>query len=112
MQFDPEALHGSIERLVALAPHRLLITHYGAIDDPAARAGPFRDWIDRYVELCEQVRPRDAEGDRELQRRLQADVEEAVGDALDPARLHAVLDMDLRLNADGLGIWWRNRHGE
>ena len=112
VQFDPGALHDSIERLLALAPRRLLITHFGAIDDPAARAAPFRDWIDRYVELCEQVRPRDAAGDRELQRRLEADVREAAGDAIDPARLHAVLDMDLRLNADGLGIWWRNRHRE
>ena len=39
VQFEPEPLQASVERLLAREPQRVYVTHYGRVPDAAARSG-------------------------------------------------------------------------
>ena len=52
VQFEPEALHASIERLLSLHAERLYLTHYGCVQDPPRLAARLHDLIDRFVDCA------------------------------------------------------------
>lgn len=111
-QFDPAALHESIRRVMSFAPDRLYLTHYGEFQNPAAQLPSFNRWIDEYVDLCNQVEPADQAADKALETVLMQTVLDGIeaGDAQD--RIAELIQIDIRLNAQGLGYWWRQkRHG-
>ena len=113
VQFDPEAMFASIDRLLTYQPRWMYLTHYGAIDRPAERSLGLKHWISEYVELCERINPLDAE--RELQ--LKHEMHDLIfSKLLDDARLTEdmlayLLDTDIKLNSQGLAIWWRSTQG-
>lgn len=107
-QFEPEALFESIDRLFALRPERLYLTHFGAYENPGAQAGHLRHWIEEYVALCERHDPRDETGAAALEAALGKLLLAGLDDASQP--LDAILEIDIRLNAQGLAHWWRRRH--
>lgn len=106
VQFDPPALLASIARLLERAPQWMYLTHYGRVGDVARLAASLRAQIDAMVAIGEQQRgapDRDARlcaGIRTQYRGLLAN--HGVAD-LDAAI--AILELDIRLNAQGLGIW-------
>jgi glyoxylase-like metal-dependent hydrolase (beta-lactamase superfamily II) len=111
-QFDPPALRESITRIMSFRPDRLYLTHYGEYQNPAAQVASFNRWIDKYVELCTRTEPEDQAGDEALETALMQAVLDGApaGDARD--RIAQLMQIDVRLNAQGLGHWWRqNRHG-
>lgn len=105
-QFDPAALHASIDRIMQFAPRRLYLTHYGEYTDPAAQVESFHRWIDCYVELCRQQAETGEDFEAALETRLEREILAALPDNREPA-LAQILAGDLRLNAQGLGHWWR-----
>ncbi len=105
-QFDPEALHASIDRIMGFAPRRLYLTHYGEYVDPAAQVESFHAWIDRYVALCRQQAEAGDDFEPALEKALESEIIAALPDNREPA-LAQILAGDLRLNAQGLGHWWR-----
>ncbi len=109
-QFDPPALHDSIDRIAAQQPRRLYLTHYGAFDDPLAQVDSFHRWLDAYVELCERRQPADETAERELEDELSALVLDQLAPGAARERVARSLKMDLHLNAQGLAYWWRNAH--
>lgn len=106
-QFDPQALAESVDRLFALEPRRLYLTHYGAFDDPLVQAASFHRWIEQYVALCERIDPRDEAAEAVLEAALGELILDGLDDAAQP--LGALLEIDIRLNAQGLAHWWRGR---
>lgn len=106
-QFDPPALHDSIDRLAGYRPERLYLTHYGEFENPLAQVPSFHRWIDQYVELCESLRPDDDAGVDRLEAGLARMLLEGLnaGDAED--EIARVLKVDIRLNAQGLAYWWQ-----
>ena len=106
-QFEPQALHESVDRLLAFEPERLYLTHFGAYENPGAQAASFHRWVEQYVSLCERIKPRDDAAEAELEAALGELILGALDDAQQP--LDAVLAMDIRLNAQGLAHWWRRR---
>lgn len=58
-QFDPAAYAASIERLIALRPERLMLTHFGEVDDPADHLSAYGEAVALAAEF---VRRRLAEG--------------------------------------------------
>ena len=108
VQFDPEALHASIKRLVDLRPKVLYLTHFGRITGIERAARQMHDLIDRFVAMARALGGAGTErhalliqGQREiLWPRLRAH-----GCHLDADQIERLLDMDLELNAQGLGIW-------
>ncbi len=110
-QFDPPALHESIDRIAGQQPQRLYLTHYGAFDEPLAQVDSFHRWIDAYVELCERLQPADEATEHELETELTAMVLAGLEPGAAGERVARSLKMDLHLNAQGLAHWWRStRH--
>ena len=107
VQFDPEAMLASIDRLLAASPRAMYLTHFGRLTDvarcgeqlramlaatvDAARA--HRDAPDRTVVLAAALLALYVSGAR------------AHGVQLPEDRLADLLRDDAALNAAGLGIW-------
>ncbi|MDH3761933.1 MAG: MBL fold metallo-hydrolase [Gammaproteobacteria bacterium] len=107
-QFDPPALHRSIGRIMDFAPHRLYLTHYGELQNPAAQLSSFASWIDAYVELCND-RMSQQDDEQALQDSLMRMVLDAMPAGSDEAEIVRILQADIGLNAQGLAHWWRHR---
>ncbi|MBI3575965.1 MAG: MBL fold metallo-hydrolase [Gammaproteobacteria bacterium] len=108
VQFDPEALHASINRLVDLRPKLFYLTHFGRITGLERAARQMHDLIDRFVAMAQALRGAGAERHARLiqgQRDILWPRLHAHGCRLSDAELTALLDMDLELNAQGLGVW-------
>lgn len=114
VQFDPLALHQSIERLMDLGPECMYLTHFGRVDHPRRLADALHGRIDALAALAiahEQMEP----GSERVQR-LEAGVQEMVlesvaahGCKLPPERVLELMGLDIELNAQGLDCWLRYR---
>jgi glyoxylase-like metal-dependent hydrolase (beta-lactamase superfamily II) len=107
VQFDPEALHASIERLVALKPAAMYLTHYGRVEPVVRLAADLHAQIDAMVALA---RAAHGKPDRhavlvESLTDLYAARAEAHGWGQGRDALRQLLGMDIELNAQGLEVW-------
>jgi glyoxylase-like metal-dependent hydrolase (beta-lactamase superfamily II) len=107
VQFEPEALLASIDRLVAFAPAAMLLTHYSRVVEVERLAG---DLGRRTLELAALGRAEDGRPDRAA--RLRAGVEELFlgwagdhGTPLPAGRVRELLSVDVELDAQGLEAW-------
>jgi hydroxyacylglutathione hydrolase len=107
-QFDPPALHQSIERMLGFDPEALYVTHFGQLRDLRRLAADLHRLIDAHVAIA--LRHRDAGGARHG--RMKAEIsglllEEARRQrwALSAERVLEVFALDVELNAQGLGAW-------
>ncbi len=106
-QFQPEALRRSIERMLSFSPWRMLLTHYGAVEDVPRLATLFLAQLDEVVAAARSLAgapDRHATLKRALEtihlRRLREH-----GVTLPEARIRDLLGLDFELNAQGIGIW-------
>ena len=106
-QFDPEALHLTIDQIMRFEPQQLYLTHYGTYPSPINQVDHFHRWIDTYVELTQQHKPQTQEDGAHLESALTRIVLDALADAAQP--LDRLLKTDMRLNAQGLAWWWRTQ---
>ena len=107
VQFDPPALQASVRRLLAKQPRCMYLTHYGRVGDVERLGVELLDGIHRLVAVG-QATPAGADRDERLRQALQAQYQQdarAHGCMLGDAAVAESLSMDLRLNAQGLGIW-------
>ncbi|WP_017460797.1 MBL fold metallo-hydrolase [Dyella ginsengisoli] len=112
VQFDPEALHDSIDRLLALDPEAMYLTHYGRVEAVERLAADLHAQIDAMVELALEA---DTQPDR--YHRLRASLADlyfsraqAHGWTKGREALEALaLDMDITLNTQGLEVWLDGR---
>ena len=107
VQFDPQALHASINRLLALHPQAMYPTHFGRIEDVERLAADLHAQIDAMVELA---RAADDKPERhhvlvDALTTLYATRAQAHGWDGGRARLSELLQMDIELNAQGLEVW-------
>ncbi|OYV01807.1 MAG: MBL fold metallo-hydrolase [Burkholderiales bacterium PBB5] len=106
VQFEPEALHTSIDTLLARQPRCMYLTHYGQVDDVPRLAGLLHRQIDAMVALALRLHD-----DPRRHEALVAGLQALYGDALrahgvaDVPAVLAGLDLDIGLNAQGLAIW-------
>jgi glyoxylase-like metal-dependent hydrolase (beta-lactamase superfamily II) len=114
VQFEPEALLVSIDRLLRYLPVAMLLTHYSRVTEIGRLAG---DLIREIGELVALGRAEDGKHDRG--KRLRAGVEGLFhgwtrdhGTPLTAERVHELLALDIELNAQGLEAWLdRDRRG-
>jgi len=108
VQFEPEALHTSIDRLMALHPTAAYLTHYGRVTDLPRLAANLHTLIDEFVRLTRAL-----EGTGEARHNaLKIAIEQCL---LDAARAHGctlateymreLLAGDVELNTQGLLVW-------
>lgn len=108
VQFDPVAFHATIDRILALKPERLYLTHFGRVAGGLEEHGQtMHREIDLFVQRVEAL-PKDGARHAALKAAL-ADrmLERAAshGTKLGRDELLAIWDTDLELNASGLEIW-------
>jgi len=107
VQFDPEALHASINRLLALKPEAMYLTHFGRVEDVEHLAGKLHELIDAMVAIALSAKSstdRHARLVHELTQ-LYAARTAAHGWRGDREALVQLLGTDIELNAQGLGVW-------
>jgi len=107
-QFDPPALHRSIERLLSLEPEAIYVTHFGQVRDPVRLAADLHRLIDAHVELAERCRDAGAQRNALLRKGI-AEIVRAEsrrqGWTLSEEALLRVFAIDVDLNAQGLEAW-------
>jgi hydroxyacylglutathione hydrolase len=109
VQFEPTAMHASIDRLLALQPEAIYVTHFGQVRDVPRLGADLHRLIDAHVAAA--LSHRDAGAGRH--HRIKADIADIL---LDEARrrqgwrmaldgLLRLMAADVELNAQGLGAW-------
>ena len=107
-QFDPAALHRSIDRMLSYAPDAIYVTHFGRLTNPAPLAGDLHRLIDAHAELGERHRRAGAERKRLLKegvRSLVLDERERQGWRLSSGKVLEIFALDIELNAQGIEFW-------
>jgi len=107
VQFDPQALRASVQRLMSFEPAAMYLTHYGRVGDVQALGLSFLEQLDEMVAMAEGLRGHESrhgallEGLAGRSRRRIA----AHGCTMAAEQALALLAMDLELNAQGIGVW-------
>jgi glyoxylase-like metal-dependent hydrolase (beta-lactamase superfamily II) len=111
-QFDPVAMRSSVERLLALQPEAVYLTHYSRVVDVAARGVELLGHLDRLVAIAEA----EAGSGSERHARIKAAMTEYLltairghGCTLSEYNLLDIWETDLELNAQGLVVWLDSR---
>jgi len=107
-QFDPAALHRSIDRMLSYAPAALYVTHFGRLTDPQALAADLHRLVEAHAELAERHRRAGAERKRLLIEGVTSLVlaeRERQGWPLPREKALEVFALDIELNAQGLEFW-------
>ncbi|MGH8273360.1 MAG: MBL fold metallo-hydrolase [Gammaproteobacteria bacterium] len=110
-QFDPEQMHASIDRIAALEPEAVYLTHYSRVEDVTRLAADLHRDVDDFVAIGEahfdaaEAKPRIRHALHDhLAKRLAAH-----GTRLDPETRETWLEMDVNLDAAGLVAWHERR---
>ncbi len=107
VQFEPEKLRESVQRMLAFAPECMYLTHYGRVRDVARLGASLLAQIDRLVAIGQGLK--DAPQRHEaIKRALLAEyvaITTAHGCRFSEAELAGQLAVDLELNAQGMGVW-------
>jgi glyoxylase-like metal-dependent hydrolase (beta-lactamase superfamily II) len=117
-QFEPEKALETYEHIIELEPARVLLTHYGPLEDVLSGYVQLRNWIQFSTAIAEQ---RYAEGLREteLENTLRDDIESRFNSEIKGARgtdmtreEKELLALDIDLNAQGLAFYIKKRHSD
>ena len=107
VQFEPDALHASIDRMLGFEPEQMFLTHYSRVTGVERLAADLHESIDAMVAIA-----RAHAHDNARHARIAHDLGElfvtrsqAHGCALDAERVRELLAMDIELNTQGLEVW-------
>lgn len=108
VQFEPEVLCQTIDRMLALNPEAILLTHYSLVRDVPRIGATLKRLTQRYA----QIGLLHEHAGTERTARIRADLAHllstelrAHGVTLDDARVSELLSLDVPLNADGIVSW-------
>jgi len=113
VQFDPAALHASIDKIMSYEPQYLYLTHYSALKPTARIVAGLHEQIDDFINLTQQIADK-PDGDFVKQ------LESAIADYLvqrclnelpniDKETAQQCFKLDAMLNAQGLAFWWQHK---
>jgi glyoxylase-like metal-dependent hydrolase (beta-lactamase superfamily II) len=111
VQFEPDALRHSVQRMLAFEPECLYLTHYGRVGDVPRLARLLLAQLDEMVALAltlAHALPADDTRHVALMRGLGAihlQSLRAHGCRLSDAQILELLALDLELNAQGIAVW-------
>lgn len=108
VHFDPEAMHNSIDKLLALKPAFMYLTHFGAIEPTVAVVAQLKKSINAFVAIA-MAEKNTVEGRSERMEKQISDWIFAELDKTDCAyprdNAKKLLKIDCKLNAQGLDVW-------
>jgi hydroxyacylglutathione hydrolase len=110
VQFDPQAMHASIKRVLALEPLTAYLTHFSQLRDPKTAAKDLHRQIDAYVDITKRAKgcySAILDGLWEL-----CDEEsKQQGWTLSREAMRELLGAEMKLNAQGLEVWYKSQSG-
>ncbi|MDR1917165.1 MAG: MBL fold metallo-hydrolase [Synergistaceae bacterium] len=105
VQFDPDAMHRSIDRIISTRADHLYITHFGEIAGQSGAASDLHRLIDDYIKIAQE-----SSGDVEqIKRGLETLFREEVirhGETSSPDMESVAVKSTVDLNASGLAVWY------
>jgi glyoxylase-like metal-dependent hydrolase (beta-lactamase superfamily II) len=107
IQFEPELLRASIERLLSFNPRCMYLTHFGRVEMPERIAEQQLALLDNVVQLGLSLRS-SPDRQRHLERGLAELYCESLrehGSLLSREAIVQLLEPDISLNASGMGVW-------
>jgi len=107
IQFEPEALRRSIQRMLAYRPECMYLTHYGRVTEVPRLAGLLLEQMDAMVALALAL-PNDDARHAAMARgfgEIYLTSLRAHGCTLADAQILDLLALDLELNAQGMAVW-------
>lgn len=112
VQFDPEAMHASLEMLLAYQPRAAFLTHFSRVDELPRKIADLHRLIDLHLTIA--LREQNTGEERHARIRaglahLLLDEATSFGCPLPPADILEIYATDLELNAQGLGVWLDHR---
>ncbi len=110
VQFDPAALHASIDKVMALDPAFLYLTHYSEVKPTARMIAGLHEQIDDYVALTE-IAVKEQKEDQLGKIIEDYLVTRATNELpnLEAETARHWLKLDANLNAQGLSFWWHHK---
>ena len=111
VQFEPEPLRRSIQRMLAYAPECLHLTHYGRVTEVPRLADLFLTQLDAMVALAHSLHDDEWRHAALMEGLLAIHLTSlrAHGCTLSDAQVRDLLALDLELNAQGLAVWLNRR---
>ncbi len=107
VQFEPDRLRESVQRLLSYRPECMYLTHYSRVRDVQRLGESFLAQLERLVALGRGLKGA-ADRHEALKRALLAEyvsIVKAHGCSFSEAEVATLLDVDIELNAQGMGIW-------
>ncbi len=107
-QFDPRAMHVSVERMLAMQPQAMYLTHYSRVTEVERLGADLHRLIDTMVAVASAARGTGVARHVEILAGLEQIVREEAARqnwALNEEETLELLRVDLELNAQGLGVW-------
>ena len=107
-QFDPVAAHRSVDRIAALRPGAVYVTHYSRADDVPRLADDMHRLLDAYVALARAAGPADDGRHGRLKDGMTRLLLEESARQRWPIAREGLLELfagDIELNAQGLALW-------
>ncbi len=110
VQLEPEVWHASIDKLLALQPQRVFLTHHGMLEQPAARAEQLHRDLDAYVEMATALPP-EGRYEKLLEKITDYHREQvkAHGCEVEDSELDRLIASDIELCAQGLEVWMKRQ---
>jgi glyoxylase-like metal-dependent hydrolase (beta-lactamase superfamily II) len=105
--FDPDQLHGSIDRIAGLKPEAVYLTHYSRVTDLERLAEDLHGDLVAFVEIAKRCK-READAVAAIACMMRAYLGARLdehGYPDDERKRDAVLGMDIELNAKGIVAW-------
>ncbi|HET6599497.1 MAG TPA: MBL fold metallo-hydrolase [Burkholderiaceae bacterium] len=107
VQFEPEALRHSVERMLAYRPDTMYLTHYGAVGEVPRLAALLLGQMEAMVTLALALPANEAR--HAALKRGFGDIHHASlrdhGSLLGNEQIDELLALDLELNAQGMAVW-------
>jgi len=110
-QFDPDAAHRSIDRLLSYNPRAIYVTHYSRIEGLQKLGADMHEQLDGYVGIA-NANAAHADRTQRMYRELWAYIDQRLdrhGVRKDESFRRTLLDGDIKLNVQGLNIWLQQR---
>ena len=111
IQFDPQALHASLDLIMSYRPEAVYLTHFSQVKDVAAKALQLHRLIDAHVDIAR----REKESAQHKLPRIRSGLADLLlrearlfGCRLPDVEILDVFSNDLDLNAQGLTFWIEN----
>jgi len=108
VQFDPDALINSIDRLVSLNPEYMFLTHFGGIHPTPSVVEQLKRTVKKFAEIALDLRNTEGERVFAIQQEIKhylLDELERLGCKHDRAFCETIIENDTLLNAQGLDFW-------